>query len=284
MLVCEWCPQVVTCDLRRKAAHTKQDREKGNPGDWVTAAKVALAAGQAFKKYPDEQAAEETKKCDREELLEAIRTLTDDVIHTFVMQQIVDLKGDLDRFQDIYRSYDPGSRAEEERLRALIDESARVLGDLGQGLDARPLQEQLAFESYAIYVPLLFLRAQAMVERERTYGEKEVADIIPSFDLAIPRLRKLLEHLRAKSHAQFSEVIGHHNETTNAGDLSAGGSAAAFTHRQAVDNPPMASSAHHLLWLDQAAPAATQEILQPDPLRKVATYVTPRVPWGWVSG
>src|SRR5205823_14492210 len=84
---------------------------------------------------------------------------------------------------------------------------ARVLGRLGADLDSVGSDPDLAFEAWAIYVPLLYLRAQAMTERQITYGADETRNALQSFDMALPRLSRLLSILRARSDAQLGPVV-----------------------------------------------------------------------------
>ena len=67
----------------------------------------------------------------------AIKELTDDVIKTFKDMDIKALSGELDGFQETYGAYDPdrNDTSERDRLRDLIDDSARVTGRMGQGLE-----------------------------------------------------------------------------------------------------------------------------------------------------
>jgi hypothetical protein len=56
-------------------------------------------------------------------------------------------------------------------------------------------------------VPLLYLRAQAMTERDVTFGADETTDALVSFDMALPRLSSLLAYLRSGSNSQFGPVV-----------------------------------------------------------------------------
>ena len=179
------------------------------PLDWVTAGKIALAAGQALLGYLQGKDDDAERARDRERILAAIQQSTDEVLARLNLLEVDRLRGELEGFHSIYASYDPDpdDPAEEERLVRLSDESARVLGQLGAHLDSLPRNPDLAFEAWAIYIPLLYLRAQAMAEREITYGADETADALESFDKAIPRLTSLLAHLRQQSDGLFGPVV-----------------------------------------------------------------------------
>jgi hypothetical protein len=177
--------------------------------DWVIAGKVALAAGQAFLAHLQGRKNEQARERDRELILAAITRLREDVLDTLIELEVIQLRGELEGFQQTYAAYDPDPQDpnEEARLVSLIDDSARVLGRIGEGMDRVGSQEALALESWSVYVPLLFLRAQAMTERQVTYGASEISDIAPSFDLALPRLGALLALLRRRSDGEFGEVV-----------------------------------------------------------------------------
>lgn len=117
--------------------------------------------------------------------------------------------GELERFQLIYDSYnpDPTDPLEEARLVNLADDSAGALGRIGSHLDNVPSNPELAFDVWAIYVPLLYLRAQALAERQATYGANQTTEALLSFELAIPRLNGLLTVLRARSDSAFGPVV-----------------------------------------------------------------------------
>ena len=176
---------------------------------WIAAGKAAYSAWQAYKSYLNREQAAAERERDRDMILAAIRNVADQILDRLDLLEINQLKGELEGFQLIYESYDPkpGDSVEEGRLVSLIDDSARVLGRLGADLDSVGSDRNLAFEASAIYVPLLYLRAQAMTERQITYGADETRNALQSFDMALPRLSRLLSILRARSDAQFGPVV-----------------------------------------------------------------------------
>jgi hypothetical protein len=176
---------------------------------WIAVGKAVYSAWQAYQSYLNRGQAAAERERDRDMILTAIRNVGDQILDRLDLLEIDDLKGELEGFQDIYESYDPkpGDSVEEDRLVRLIDDSARVLGRLGADLDSVGSDPDLAFQAWAIYVPLLYLRAQAMAERQITYGADETRDALQSFDMALPRLSRLLSILRAKSDAKFGPVV-----------------------------------------------------------------------------
>jgi hypothetical protein len=176
---------------------------------WVVAGKVALAAGQAFMAHLKGRKNDAERERDRELILAAIRRMHDEVLDRLNLLETSQLKGEFEGFQLVYASYDadPDDPVEEGRLVSLIDDSARVLGRIGAHLDALPGNPELALEAWAVYVPLLYLRAQAMTERQVTYGADETTEALLSFDMAIPRLDGLLAYLRRQSDSQFGPVV-----------------------------------------------------------------------------
>jgi hypothetical protein len=179
------------------------------PIDWVVAGKVALAAGQAFMAHLQGRKNDAERERDRELILAAIKRMHDEVLDRLNVLETNQLKGELEGFRLIYASYDadPDDPVEEGRLVSLIDDSARVLGRIGAHLDTVPGNPELALETWAVYVPLLYLRAQAMTERQATFGADETREAMLSFDMAIPRLGGLLAWLRQQSDSQFGPVV-----------------------------------------------------------------------------
>jgi hypothetical protein len=179
------------------------------PIDWVTAGKIAAAAVQAYMAHLQGRADDDERERDRDLILAAIARAHDEILDRLNLLEINQLKGELEGFQLTYAAYnpDPNDPVEEGRLVSLIDDSARVLGRLGAHLDALPSNPELALETWTIYVPLLYLRAQAMTERQVTYGADETQDALLSFDMAIPRLAGLLSYLRRQSDSHFGEVV-----------------------------------------------------------------------------
>lgn len=176
---------------------------------WLEAGKIALAAGQAFLAHLQERENDAERERDRALILEAVRRAREEILDRLNVLEVNQLRGELEGFQLIYASYDPdpSDPAEEARLVSLIDDSARVLGRLGAHLETVGGNPDLALEAWAIYVPLLYLRAQAMTERQVTYGADETDDALVSFDMALARLAGLLAHLRRVSDSQFGPVV-----------------------------------------------------------------------------
>lgn len=179
------------------------------PIDWVTAGKIALAAGQAFMAHLQGRKDDAERERDRDLILAAIKQLRDEILGRLNELEVNQLKGELEGFRLIYASYDadPEDPVEEGRLVSLIDDAARVLGRMGSHLDTLPGNPELALQAWAIYVPLLYLRAQAMTERQVTYGADETKEALLSFDMALSRLAGLLSYLRGQSDRQFGPVV-----------------------------------------------------------------------------
>src|SRR5947208_382668 len=139
---------------------------------WIAVGQAAYSAWQAYKSYLNRGQDAAERERDRDMILAAIRNVADQILDRLDLLEINQLKGELEGFQLIYESYDPepGDSVEEGRLVSLIDDSARALGRLGADLDSVGSDPDLAFQAWAIYVPLLSLRAQAMAERQITYG------------------------------------------------------------------------------------------------------------------
>jgi hypothetical protein len=177
--------------------------------DWALAGKIAMAAAQAFMSLLQSRKDDEERERDRELIIAAIEQTRDQILDRLNLLEVDQLRGELEGFQLIYASYDPDPNdpVEEGRLVSLINDSARVLGRIGAHLDALPSNPDLALEAWAVYVPLLFLRAQAMAERETTYGAQEAKDALLSFDMALPRLAGLLAYLRAQSDSRFGPIV-----------------------------------------------------------------------------
>jgi hypothetical protein len=177
--------------------------------DWVTAGKIALAAGQAFLAHLQGRMDDAEREHDRDLILAAIQRAQNEILDLLTLLEVNQLRGELEGFRLIYDSYDPdpNDANEEGRLVSLIDDSARVLGRLGTHLDTVGSSPALALEAWTIYVPLLYLRAQAMTERQTTYGASELKDALESFDMAVPRLAGLLAYLRGQSDSQFGPVV-----------------------------------------------------------------------------
>ena len=64
----------------------------------------------------------------------------------------------------------------------------------------------LALEAAALVIPLTFLRVQAMVEREATYGAQEIDDVRAFLGRMVNRLAPVLPNLRERSDGRFSQL------------------------------------------------------------------------------
>ena len=175
-------------------------------------------AYNAYKEYMEkrEEAAEHERL--RQEMLAAIRKVTTDIISELIETRLEKLRGELEGFTSNYAAYDPdpNSEVEENRLVRIADDSARTIGQLGQILDGlgtdpdqKPADDPdrlLAFDAWPIYIPLIYLRAQVLAERETTYGAVEAKDALDSMDDALDRLDSLLEFLRTESDANYGPI------------------------------------------------------------------------------
>ena len=120
--------------------------------DWITAGKVALAAGQAFLAHLQARTDDAERERDRALILAAIKQAQTEILNRLNLLEVNQLRGELEGFHLIYDSYDPDPNdpAEENRLVSLIDDSARVLGRLGAHLDTVGDNPALALEAWAI--------------------------------------------------------------------------------------------------------------------------------------
>lgn len=176
---------------------------------WIDAGKIALGAAQAFLGHLQARQDDVERERDRDLILAAVQSMRDEILDTLNVLAVNEFRGDLEGFQSTYEAYDPdpSDPTEENRLVRMIDDSSGVLGRLGANLDTVAANPDLALEAWTVYVPLLYLRAQAMTEREVTYGGPEIVDSLPSFDMAMSRLTGLLSYLRTQSDRDFGPVV-----------------------------------------------------------------------------
>jgi hypothetical protein len=176
---------------------------------WGLVKDIGKIAFQALMSYLAARRDDAEREADREMILTAIKQTREQILDRLNLLEANQLRGELEGFEQIYGSYDPDPNdpVEEGRLVSLIDDSARVLGRLGAHVDTVGANPDLAFEAWTIYLPLLYLRAQAMIERQRTYGVQETADALSSFDMAIQRAAGLLAYLRQVSDSRFGPVV-----------------------------------------------------------------------------
>lgn len=188
---------------------------------WMVVAQVVAAAAQAT--YGFLKSASDAEKRDQKhaEMLAVLDEVRFSILSTMVEIEVAELTGEVRGFVDIMRSYDgdPDDSAEEERLRSLIDDSARVIGRLSAHIDNLPntpgdqdaetTTRTLALESAAILAPLIYVRAQAMAERQFTYKNPEIRDIPHSLDDGARSLRHVATYVRTESDGRFTTVATH---------------------------------------------------------------------------
>jgi hypothetical protein len=178
---------------------------------------AVIAVAAAFLAHLDARAEAEQRAGDRRAILDAVRAATDEFLSELMRETIAELEGDLEGYLTTYAAYDPDPNdpIEENRLSRLIDDSARTMGRLGALIDAvetdPPVESpaaELAFQSLPLYLSVHYLRAQAMTERQVTYGASELRDSLPAFDTALTRLDALLAYLRRRSDERFGPIVG----------------------------------------------------------------------------
>jgi hypothetical protein len=192
--------------------------------NWIALASTALEIGKAIHNYGWGNAAEEAEKRRQlEEILGAIRTSTSIVLDAVVSIEINRLRGDVNGFLEIFDTYDAGP-GEEARLREIADNSARTVANLAANITLLPLagtsmeaadkkfKRILALESAGLMVPLVFLRVQALVERELTYGAKEIKDVPGVLEQAISDLSPVPAKLRKSSDSRFGPLFTQNSE------------------------------------------------------------------------
>jgi hypothetical protein len=189
---------------------------------WIELGGLLLATGRAVYDYGwGAPAAEKEQNRRMQEILGAIRTSTSVILDTVVALEIDNLKGEVNGLLNRFDTYDadPQDHSEEERLREIADESADTLATLSAhigrlpapGATTDPSQEtamrELALQSAALMMPLVFLRVQALVERQRTYLAPEIKDVPPLLDQAISDLSPLPGNLKTLSDARFGALF-----------------------------------------------------------------------------
>jgi hypothetical protein len=189
--------------------------------DWFGAASFLIAVGRAVYEYGwATPSAQDERERQQREILDAIRTSNQLLLDTAVALNIAELRGEVQGFLDIYDTYDadPNDPLEEGRLESLISDSSRVIGRLTGNIALLPnpnsgmdtIQEaalvDMALEATALAIPLTFLRVQAMVEREITFGAQEIDDARDFLDRMVDRLAPVLPNLRVRSDRRFSEL------------------------------------------------------------------------------
>jgi len=177
---------------------------------WAAAAGFVASAASAYLEHLRSRAESTQRAQDRRDIIAVVRSATDRLLTALVAATIAELRGELEGYSSTYDAYDadPDSPVEENRLVRLIDDSARTAGRLGVLADEVHDNPRLALESWPIYLAVIYLRAQAMTERQVTYGATELADALPSFDAAATRIEGLLAYLREQSDRRFGPIRG----------------------------------------------------------------------------
>jgi hypothetical protein len=194
-----------------------EEAARGRDGEpkWVIAVGgIVVAVVAAVVSYLQHEAHEEQRQRDRDAMLAAIRQAADKVISEFLETRMEELRGELEGFISNYGSYhpDPDNDAEEVKLVLITDESARIIGQLGQHIDGWTSvssdddDRRLALDAWPIYISLICLRAQALAEREVTYGAGEAKDALPSIKAGIARIEQMLVLLQQESDANFGPI------------------------------------------------------------------------------
>jgi hypothetical protein len=176
---------------------------------WAIALQVVAAAAKAYQEHRQASGDAAERERLREAIIAAISQMRQEVITEVIALRIFELEGKVEGFETTYAAYDPdpGNTVEENRLVRLIDDSALVIGELGRLVDAIRAEPDLGLPAWPPYLSLVYLRAQAMTEREVTYDADEIDDILPSFEVALQRMHGVSSYLRDMSDARFGAVI-----------------------------------------------------------------------------
>lgn len=181
--------------------------------DWIKLGSQMHAVAALIYAYGWGNAAEAAERARlHKEILDTIKTSASSIKDLIIQIEIAKLKGEvtwlIDKFEDF--DPDPSDKGQNERLRAIIDDSENVLGRMSANIGL--LQNggeatNLALESVALSMPLVFLRVQAMVERQKIYGSQDVKGIPRALNRAVDRLSPVPIQLRAWSDARFGPLI-----------------------------------------------------------------------------
>ncbi len=174
---------------------------------WPVFSKIVETSFQALVKHFEAKMDAQARQLEIQKIIDAVYDAANQIISTIVALRLAELKGQMEGYADTYRAYSPNETLGNERLRSLIDDSAGTIGELGQLIDLLPEQHDLAFDAYGPYISLLHLRAQAMVERERAFGEPEIADIGWSFENGVARAEALLGRLKYENDLLFMPPV-----------------------------------------------------------------------------
>jgi len=176
---------------------------------WAIAAQVVAAAAKAYEKHRQAGSDAAERERFREAIIAAISQMRQEVITEVIALRLYELEGKVEGFETTYAAYDPdpNNSVEENRLVRLIDDAALVLGELGRLVDAVRAEPDVGLAAWPPYLSLLYLRAQAMTEREVTYGADEIEDILPTFEVALQRMYGVSLYLRDMSDVRFGDVV-----------------------------------------------------------------------------
>jgi hypothetical protein len=176
---------------------------------WAIAAQVVAAAAKAYEKHRQAQNDAAERERLRDEIIAAITRMRQEIITDVVSLRILELEGNVEGYETTYAAYDadPDSTVEENRLVRLVDDSAQDIGQLGRLIDTIRAMPDAGLAAWPPYLSLLYLRAQAMTEREVTYGADEIEDILPTFEIALQRMYGVIQYQRDISDARFGAVV-----------------------------------------------------------------------------
>lgn len=137
----------------------------------------------------------------RAEMINGIRRLHEEMIQ----QRFNEIRSSILGLERIYRSYTPkrNDYAEKNRLVELIDDAAKIIAAIeNEFFNAQAqIKGQKEFGlSVAPYAAIVFLRAQAQIERQVVYGDDVKKDIIVTFNDGIENLTKFIAYAKKASH------------------------------------------------------------------------------------
>jgi hypothetical protein len=205
----------LTTDHLKSAWENFQKIAKPVASIWSGMSTIMSVFDFFFGSDKDEQQRQKLRK----DMTEIVGKAKQEIITQLMIDKMTTLKGEIEGFENTFAAYDPdpSDPLEENRLVRLIDDSSRVLGQLGQCVDlagpaAYPASNsELAFQCYPLYLTLTYLRVSAMVERELTYGAEEIKDAIDSFAKVRERTDLIEDRMRAASDARFGNIKSKEN-------------------------------------------------------------------------
>jgi hypothetical protein len=179
------------------------------PFPWAIAAQVVKAAATAYQEYANAGSDAQERERLRESIIVAITQMRNEVIAEVISLRLSELEGQVAGFETTYAAYDPDpdNPVEENRLVRLIDDAALVLGELGRLVDMVRAEPDVGLAAWPPYLSLLYLRSQAMTEREVTYDADEIKDILPTVEEALQRMQGVQQYFRDMSDARFGSVV-----------------------------------------------------------------------------